>query len=138
VPAPSNRVEVFVETSSSIEVLRNRGPLVFVRLQSLLLDGAVQRVPLFGSTAVVFSEECVVMSDQQVAQPLPREDVKAVIPVVLDFHEGHDETKYRTGLHVAYNLPLTVKRDVAILRDVAKLPRRAETCRPASSDAMMS
>lgn len=68
------------------------------------------------------------MSNQQVAQPLPWENVKAVIPVDLDFDEGDDETKYRTGLHVAYNLPLTVKRDVTILRDVAKLPRSAATC----------
>ncbi len=68
------------------------------------------------------------VSDQQVSHAFPREDVESVIPLIHNPHEGHDESEYRTRLKVADNLPLAVKCDIAILGDVAKLPRRAATC----------
>lgn len=65
---------------------------------------------------------------QQVAQALPGQNVETIVPVFRNLDEGHDESVDRARFRVSDNLPLAVKRDVAVLRDVAKLPGRATTC----------
>lgn len=72
-------------------------------------------------------EESLVVIDQQVPQVFPREDIETVISIVLNLHEGHDESIHRAGFPVSDHLSFTIKRDVTILRDVAELPRRATT-----------
>lgn len=88
----------------------------------------MQRVPPTGTNPSVLCQEGFVVIFQQVAQALPRKDIETVIPVVLNLHEGDNESAHRAGLRVSDNLPFAVKRDVAILGDVTKLPRRAATC----------
>ena len=69
-----------------------------------------------------------VVLDKQISEFLPREDVETIVYVLLNLDEGHDESAHRANLRVSDNLPLAIKRDVAVLCDVAKLPRGATTC----------
>lgn len=68
-------------------------------------------------------EESRVVIDQQIPQAFPRKDVKTIIPVVINFHEGHDESLHRTRIRISDKLALAIKANLAILRDVGKLPR---------------
>ena len=68
------------------------------------------------------------MIDKHVAQAFPREDVEAIIPVVLNFYEGHNEAENGTRFSVSNDLAFAVEGDVAILRDVTELPGRSAAC----------
>jgi len=89
--------------------------------------GAVERVPFLGSGAAVPREIILVVIDQQVAEAFPWEDVETVIPIAVDSDEGHDESVNRAGLSHSNHLSFPVKRDIAVQRDVAKLPGRTTT-----------
>lgn len=69
----------------------------------------------------------LVVTDQKVAETLPGEDVKTIIPLAVDSDQDHDEPANRAEFSLADNLPLPGKRNVAVERDVAKLPGRAAT-----------
>ena len=112
----------------SSQVLLDGVPFVPIRTQDRFGDGTVKRVPALGANPTMLCQVCLVSLDQQVAQALPREDVEKVIPVLLNSNEGHNEAAHRANLRISDNLPRVVKRDVAILFDVAKLPRTAATC----------
>ena len=76
----------------------------------------------------MFVQIGLVVLDKQITEFLPREDVETIVSVLLNLYEGHDELAHRANLRISDNLPLAVKRDVAVLCDVAKLPRGATTC----------
>jgi len=87
----------------------------------------MQRIPFLGPDAAVPREVGLVVTDQKVADSLPGEDVETVIPRAVDSDQDHDESANRAGLFLTDNLPLPGKRDIAVERDVAKLPGRAAT-----------
>lgn len=111
----------------SFQVLFDGVPFVSVWEQGILLDGTVERVPLLGTNPVVPGEEGLVVIDQHVTQAFPRQDVETVVAVILDFDECHDQSEHRAEFRISNNLPFSVEGDVAVLRDVAKLPGGSTT-----------
>ena len=64
---------------------------------------------------------------KQVTEALPRKDIKAVIPIFMNSHESYDKSMHWAVFLFSNNLSPTVKRDVAVLRDICKLPCGATT-----------
>ena len=98
-------------------------PLTLVRLQALLLDRAMQRVPLLRSHSVVSCQVCLVASDEHVTQCTPCENVVSICAICVDINEDHDETLNRASLRVSNDLTLAIEGNLEEVRDVAKLPR---------------
>jgi hypothetical protein len=67
------------------------------------------------------------MIDENVAENLPGKNVKTVISIVSKHDEGHDEALDWARFPFPDDLPLPVKFNVTLQRDLAKLPRDPTT-----------
>jgi hypothetical protein len=72
-------------------------------------------------------KERLVMIDLQVAEPFPRTETRAIVSVIANPDENHNEALSEAWLRVSCNLAFPVERDIAVQRDIAKLPGMATT-----------
>lgn len=69
-----------------------------------------------------------VFISQQVTEALPRHDIEPVTSGLPKLDEHNNETFHWARLALSDDLSFVVKLDVAILCDVAELPRGSTTC----------
>ena len=61
-------------------------------------------------------------SGEHVSQCAPRKNVESVYAICGDYYENHDETLNRASLGASNELTLAIEGNLAVPRNVAKLP----------------